>query len=98
MPTIEQGKHFKAVQHKCVQGDAENPPGRRATVAIIPVDDHDCMRRMIELYFATTEERGSSVARVCTLFDSVNVLIGDFNVSDSVRARGAVQLKAENLL
>ena len=46
------------------------------------MDDHDDMRRMIDLYFATTDERGSPVVRIRALFDGVNVLIGDFNVSE----------------
>ena len=80
----EDDRAGKAVQHECVQGDAENPPGGPSREAhhIIPVDDHDDMRRMIDLYFATTEERGSPVARIRALFDGVNVLIGDFNVSE----------------
>ena len=87
----EDDRAGKAVQHENVQGDAENPPGRPSREAHHSghhprasgrLGDHDDMRRMIDLYFATTEERGSPVARIRGLFDGVNVLIGDFNVSE----------------
>ena len=84
MPTmIEQGRRFNTDVYKEMQRTLqEDRPGRRTTVAIIPVDDDVEMRRLINLYFATTDERGSPVARIRALFDGVNVLIGDFNMSE----------------
>ena len=81
LPTmIEQGKLFNANVYKEIRRILkEDRPERRITVAIIPVDDHDDMRRLVELFFATTEELKCPVARVRTLFDGVQVLIGDWN-------------------
>ena len=78
-----QGRRFNTDVYKEMQRTLqEDRPGRRTTVAIIPVDDDVEMRRLINLYFATTDERGSPVARIRALFDGVNVLIGDFNMSE----------------
>ena len=69
LPTmIVQRKRFK-----------EDHPERRITVAIIPEDDHDETDRLVELFFATTVERKCPVVRLRTLFDGVQVLIGDWN-------------------
>ena len=81
LPTmIEQGKRFNANVYKEIRRILkEDHPERRITVAIIPVDDHDDMRRLVNLFFATTEELKCPVVRVRTLFDGVQVLIGDWN-------------------
>jgi len=85
---IEQGKRFNTNVYKELQRTLlEDLSGRRTTLAIIPVDDHANMTRMIELYFATSEERGSPVLRIRALFDGVNVLIGDFNVTPVTRTQ-----------
>ena len=77
---IVQRKRFNANVYKEIRRILkEDRPERRITVAIIPEDDHDETDRLVELFFATTEERKCPVARVRTLFDGVQVLIGDWN-------------------
>ena len=81
LPTmIVQRKRFNANVYKEIRRILkEDRPERRITVAIIPVDDHGDMRRLVELFFATTEERKCPVVRLRTLFHGVQVLIGDWN-------------------
>jgi len=79
LPTmIEQGKRFNANVYKEIRRILKEDRPERC-ITIIPVDDPDDMRRSVELFFATTEERGCPVARVRTLFNGVQVLIGDWN-------------------
>ena len=59
----------------------EEPPGKRHTVAIIPVDDQSEMSRMINLCLDTMEARGNTAVRirVRAFFTGVYVIIGDFD-------------------
>ena len=59
----------------------EGRPGRRTTVAIIPItDDEEHTKSMIHFFSDTSEVRGNLAIRFRTLFDCVLVLIGDFDV------------------
>ena len=60
----------------------EEPPGKRHTVAIvplIPVDDQPEMSRMINLCLDTMEARGNTAVRIRAFFTGVYVIIGDFD-------------------
>ena len=57
----------------------EEPPGKRHTVAIIPVDDQSEMSRMITLCLDTMEARGNTAVRIRAFFTGVYVIIGDFD-------------------
>jgi hypothetical protein len=80
---IDQGRRFStAVYIEMRRTLEEEPPGKRHTVAIIPLacDDDDAeMRRMVNLFFETFNARQNRAARVRKLFDHVQVLIGDFD-------------------
>ena len=58
---------------------AEEPPGKRHTVAIIPVDDQADMSCTISLCLDTIEARGNTALRIRAFFSGVYVVIGDFD-------------------
>ena len=63
----------------------EEPPGKRHTVAVIPVDDQADMSRTISLCLDTIETRGNTSLRIRAFFSGVYVVIGDFDQCDGPR-------------
>jgi len=58
---------------------AEEPPGKRHTVAIISVDDQADMSRTNSLCLDTIEARGNTALQIRAFFSGVYVVIGDFD-------------------
>ena len=64
----------------------EEPPGKRHTVAVIPVDDQADMSRTISLCLDTIEARGNTSLRIRAFFSGVYVIIGDFDLCSGPRS------------
>ena len=79
MPLM-QGRRFDTKVYKEMQRTLEEEPqGMCHTVAIVPLDNHADMDRIMTLFFDTREARDNRAIRIRVLFDNVNVLIGDFD-------------------
>jgi len=77
---LEQGRRFDTKVYKEMQRTLEEePPGMRHTVAIVPLDNHADMGRIMTLFFDTRAARENRAIRIRVLFDNVSVLIGDFD-------------------
>ena len=82
---------FREIQRTIEEG----PPGKRHTVAIIPVDDQPEMSRMITLCLDTMEARGNTAVRIRAFFTGVYVIIGDFDQCSGAEWPPQLRLKIE---
>ena len=73
----------------------EEPPGKRHTVAINPVDDQSEMSRMINLCLDTIETRGNTAVRIRAFFTGVYVITCNFDQCSGAEWPPQLRLKIE---